>query len=127
VSFEITSADPLSLKQRSFSIAKILEISLLLRDVVVAVAAAPIFLVLSILVALDVRGPILSWSKVSQTKVGDARQLCRFRTLGPAHNESGLIIPDCDRRSIFGKFLFWSMLDRVPQLLARPFYRYTTR
>jgi hypothetical protein len=99
-------------------------IPVLLVDLAIAVAALPLFLFLSLIVALDVGRPVLCWSRAGRLNSRSGFRAYRFRTMTSARDKSGNALPHNARRSFIGKLLAVSTLDRVPQLLNRPCHRY---
>lgn len=88
-------------------------------DVVVSAAllivSAPVFLLASLLVALDVGLPVLFWQQ-RPGLCGRPFKLYKFRTMAEAHHDDGSRIPDGERVSAMGELLRRTRLDELPQL-----------
>lgn len=108
-------------------LSKLIFIPVLLVDCAIAVAALPLFLFLSLIVAFDVGRPVLCWSRAGRLNTGSGMPAYSFRTMASARDQFGNALPDDARRTLVGKLLAATMLDRVPQLLNRPCCRYFSR
>lgn len=115
---------PILAEDRPFYVAPVLFVL----DVAIAILVLPVFLVVCLVVALDVGGPLIVWSRTVDTRNGrTAATTFRLRTVRASRDQLGNIIPDCDRRSTVGRILEASMLDRLPQLLNQPVTRYFSK
>ena len=92
-----------------------------LLDVVVSSTAivllSPLFLIVTALVAVFIGQPI--FFKQRRPGLGGLSfRLYKFRTLGPAFDPSGRVIPNEKRLSKLGNFLRRTRLDELPQLYS---------
>lgn len=81
----------------------------------VLAAAAPLLLVLGVLVWARLGSPIL----FRQTRIGrDERPfvLCKFRTMTDHRDACGRLAPDAERLTRFGRWLRSTSLDELPEL-----------
>lgn len=88
-------------------------------DLVLVVAAAPIWVPLLTIVALLVRLRLGAPIFFQQERPGrDARpfRLVKFRTMTHARDSSGALLPDADRLTSFGRRLRSTSLDELPEL-----------
>src|SRR5687767_11396973 len=88
-------------------------------DLVLVVAAAPIWVPLVTIVALSVRLRLGAPIFFQQERPGrDARpfRLVKFRTMTNARDSSGALLPDADRLTSFGRRLRSTSLDELPEL-----------
>lgn len=77
---------------------------------------APLLILLSILVYLDLGLPII-YSQTRAGKFGRPFRLLKFRTMSTETDQNGELLPDSARLSSFGKFLRRTSLDELPQLI----------
>jgi lipopolysaccharide/colanic/teichoic acid biosynthesis glycosyltransferase len=88
-------------------------------DAVVAaiaiVALAPVALIVSIIVMLDVGHPAIFWQQRPGLR-GWPFRLYKFRTMAGAHDADGRRLADAERLSSVGRFLRQTHLDELPQL-----------
>jgi lipopolysaccharide/colanic/teichoic acid biosynthesis glycosyltransferase len=78
-------------------------------------AAAPLMLFVSILVALDTGLPTIFWQQRPGLR-GWPFRLYKFRTMGAPHDRSGGRLSEAERHSSIGRFLRRTRLDELPQL-----------
>jgi len=88
-------------------------------DLALTIAAlpllAPLMLVLALLVRVKLGSPVI----FTQVRPGFRARpftICKFRTMTDARDASGLLLPDADRLTRFGKFLRSTSLDELPEL-----------
>ena len=88
-------------------------------DVVLVLAASPIWVpllaVVALLVRLRIGAPVLF---VQERPGRDGRpfRLVKFRTMTDARDRSGALLPDADRLTRFGRALRSTSLDELPEL-----------
>jgi lipopolysaccharide/colanic/teichoic acid biosynthesis glycosyltransferase len=78
-------------------------------------ALAPVGLLVSMIVAVDVGTPIVFWQQ-RPGRAGRPFRLYKFRTMRAAHDSDGNRIPDAQRSSWAGNLLRRLRLDELPQL-----------
>ena len=76
---------------------------------------APLFAVVTLLVAIDVGLPVVFWQS-RPGRYGRPFKLYKFRTMRAPHDERGNRIPDQHRVSKIGVLLRLTRLDELPQL-----------
>jgi lipopolysaccharide/colanic/teichoic acid biosynthesis glycosyltransferase len=76
---------------------------------------APLIILLSLIVAIDVGFPTVFWQQRPGAH-GIPFKLYKFRTMRSAHDRSGTRVPDGQRLSPIGRFLRRARLDELPQL-----------
>ena len=88
-------------------------------DIVITAGAAllllPVWCLTLLLVTIDLGWPPIFW----QDRLGlggTSFRLYKFRTMAPAHDQGGALIPDEDRVSAIGRLLRRCRLDELPQL-----------
>lgn len=89
-----------------------------LLDLLLTIAAAPILLPLGLGIALLVRAahgsPIL-FRQIRPGQGGRPFEMMKFRTMTDACDESGVLLPDGERLTRFGRFLRRTSLDELPE------------
>jgi len=89
-------------------------------DVLVAslliVLLSPVMLVIALLVRIKLGRPVL-FRQMRPGKLGQPFELLKFRTMTNNRDPSGLLLPEEDRLSVFGKRLRGTSLDELPELL----------
>lgn len=89
-------------------------------DLVLLIGAAPLWVPVLVIVAWLVRwrlgSPIL-FCQDRPGKDGKLFRLMKFRTMTDARGLDGVLLPDADRLTPFGKWLRASSLDELPELL----------
>ena len=86
----------------------------------VLVVLSPLFLVLTIIGAIAMRGnPFFTQLRpgMIDNKTGQERifKLVKFRTMSNAKDSKGNLLPDKDRLNLYGKILRASSLDEIPE------------
>ena len=76
----------------------------------------PLILLLALLVLLRIGGPIF-FCQTRPGLHGKPFMMVKFRTMTDARDAEGLLLPDAQRLTAFGKFLRSSSLDELPELL----------
>jgi lipopolysaccharide/colanic/teichoic acid biosynthesis glycosyltransferase len=79
------------------------------------IALSPVMLVLAVLIRRRMGSPVV----FRQTRVGLHDQpfgFLKYRTMTDARDANGVLLPDADRLTSFGKFLRSTSLDELPQL-----------
>lgn len=89
-------------------------------DIMFAVLAilflCPVYLVLIILVRIKLGGPVL-FKQVRPGKNGKLFKLYKFRSMTNKVDENGVLLPDEQRLTKFGKRLRSTSLDELPELI----------
>ena len=76
---------------------------------------APLLAFLALLVGIDVGFPVTFWQRRPGFG-GRPFQCLKFRTMRPAHDAVGLLVPEAERVSWFCRLLRTSRFDELPQL-----------
>lgn len=79
------------------------------------IVAAPILLIVAILVRINLGSPIL-FRQERPGRGGRLFRICKFRTMTDARDSNGNLLTDEQRLTSFGKFLRASSLDELPEL-----------
>jgi lipopolysaccharide/colanic/teichoic acid biosynthesis glycosyltransferase len=79
------------------------------------IAAAPLFLLVGLLVAIDVGLPIFFWQQ-RPGRLGRRFKIYKFRTMKAAHDRKGRKLSDDERLSEVGRFVRRMRFDELPQL-----------
>ena len=82
---------------------------------ILVVISAPLFAVITALIAIDLGLPVVFW-QTRPGRYGRPFRLYKFRTMRAPHDEQGNRIPDQHRASRLGVLLRLSRLDELPQL-----------
>jgi sugar transferase EpsL len=76
---------------------------------------APLFLILSLLILITLGPPVL-FVQMRPGRKGLPFRMVKFRTMTEARDASGLLLPDRERLTAFGRFLRSTSLDEIPGL-----------
>lgn len=79
------------------------------------IVLAPVLIIVAILVRVKLGSPVL----FTQERPGVGEKifkLYKFRTMTDARDENGVLLPDADRLTSFGKVLRATSLDELPEL-----------
>ena len=113
VAFSLSEARLAKLAERTFWRAKrVFDIVLALAALVLA---APVAILVTLLVAIDVGRPVTFWQQRPGVG-GYPFRVYKFRTMAAAHSADGRRVLDANRSSTIGRFLRRSRLDELPQL-----------
>jgi len=88
-------------------------------DIVISALAlvilSPVLLIIAICVRVNLGGPVI-FSQARIGKNGKIFQFYKFRSMSNAKDENGVLLPDDQRHTKFGKMLRATSLDELPQL-----------
>jgi len=79
------------------------------------IALSPIMLVIAVLIRVNMRFPVL-FRQVRPGKNARPFTLLKFRTMEDRFDAAGMVLPDSERLTQFGKWLRSTSLDELPQL-----------
>jgi sugar O-acyltransferase (sialic acid O-acetyltransferase NeuD family) len=89
-------------------------------DIVLAllglVVLLPVFVVVSILIRVKLGGPVF-FTQIRPGLNGKPFKMIKFRTMRDAVDKNGVVLPDADRMTVFGRTLRSTSLDELPELL----------
>ena len=89
-------------------------------DIVLAllglVVLLPVFVVVSILIRVKLGGPVF-FTQLRPGLNGKPFKMIKFRTMRDAVDKNGVVLPDADRMTVFGRTLRSTSLDELPELL----------
>ncbi|SEE85234.1 sugar transferase [Pseudomonas deceptionensis] len=89
-------------------------------DIVIAllglVVLLPVLAVVSILIRVKLGGPVF-FTQLRPGLNGKPFKMIKFRTMRDAVDQNGVILPDADRMTAFGRTLRSTSLDELPELL----------
>lgn len=89
-----------------------------LLDLLLTIAAAPILLPLGLVIALLVRaahGSPIHFRQIRPGQGGRPFEMMKFRTMTDARDGDGVLLPDGQRLTRFGRFLRRTSLDELPE------------
>ena len=84
-------------------------------SLILFIVISPIFLLLAILVRVNLGSPIL-FHQVRSGKGMKKFSIIKFRTMTNAKDKNGVLLPDEERFTKFGRWLRSSSLDELPEL-----------
>lgn len=88
-------------------------------DVVISILGivllSPLFLILALLVRVNLGSPV-QFRQLRPGLAGEPFVLVKFRTMTNKNNVEGVLLPDGERLTRFGRFLRSTSLDELPEL-----------
>ncbi|MEM9282986.1 MAG: sugar transferase [Verrucomicrobiota bacterium] len=88
----------------------------LIVSLIVGVVLLPLFLVIAILIRLKLGTPVI-FSQLRPGLRGELFELKKFRTMTGARDDNGVLLPDEERLTAFGRLLRSLSLDELPEIL----------
>lgn len=85
-------------------------------SLIALILLSPVFLVLFILVRTRLGSPVL-FRQPRPGRNGRIFNLMKFRSMSDARDERGVLLPDADRLTAFGRKLRSTSLDELPEIL----------
>lgn len=82
---------------------------------VILTLLAPLILLITVLVAIDMGRPVLFWQQRPGLG-GKPFRVYKFRSMRPPFDSNGRLLSDSERVSVFGNLLRRTRLDELPQL-----------
>lgn len=83
--------------------------------VAVLTVSLPVLIVLAILIRIRLGKPIL-FSQIRPGRYGKPIRIYKFRSMTNERDDRGVLLPDAQRLTSFGKFLRSASLDELPQM-----------
>lgn len=88
----------------------------ILLSTIAIILLSPVFLIVAILVRIKLGSPVI-FKQQRPGLNGKIFTLYKFRTMTDARDENGVLLPDSERLTRFGKFLRSTSLDELPELI----------
>lgn len=79
------------------------------------VVLSPVMLVIAILIRIKLGSPVI-FKQERAGKNGKPFYMYKFRSMSEVKDDSGTLLPDHERLSVFGKFLRSTSIDEIPSL-----------
>jgi lipopolysaccharide/colanic/teichoic acid biosynthesis glycosyltransferase len=98
---------------RNCALKRVFDIVLALLGLVVLL---PVLVVVSILIRAKLGGPVF-FTQLRPGLNGKPFKMIKFRTMRDAVDQNGVVLPDADRMTAFGRTLRSTSLDELPELL----------